>query len=44
MLAMPSPSPGAGGESPIMTWGRVDGTPVVLSRPDTYQVSYRKNY
>lgn len=31
----PSPAPGAGGESPFMTWGEIDGTPLRLDREDT---------
>jgi len=38
MMTMPSPSPQRMDESPLMTWGRVDSTPMILSRPATYQI------
>lgn len=30
----PSPMPGGGGESPLMTWGLVGGTPLILDPPE----------
>ncbi len=35
MLATPSFTPGAGGESPFMTWGDIAGTPLRLDAEDT---------
>lgn len=34
-VATPSPSPGAGGASPFMTWGEIEGTPFRLDGGDT---------
>jgi Nuclear protein Es2 len=31
----PSPMPGAGGESPLMTWGVLGGTPLILDPPES---------
>ena len=31
----PSPMPGGNGESPMMTWGVIDGTPLILDPPES---------
>ncbi|XP_067941231.1 splicing factor ESS-2 homolog [Watersipora subatra] len=33
-VATPAPEPGAHGESPIMTWGEIEGTPFLLDASD----------
>lgn len=35
----PSPMPGAGGESPMMTWGILGGTPLILDPPESINES-----
>ena len=35
----PSPMPGAGGESPLMTWGILGGTPLILDPPESINES-----
>eukprot|EP00002_Diphylleia_rotans_P013280 TRINITY_DN2594_c0_g1_i2.p1 TRINITY_DN2594_c0_g1~~TRINITY_DN2594_c0_g1_i2.p1 ORF type:complete len:457 (-),score=110.67 TRINITY_DN2594_c0_g1_i2:171-1541(-) len=30
LVATPSPMPGSGGESPFMTWGQIESTPLIL--------------
>ena len=37
-VATPSFTPGAGGESPLMTWGEIDGTPLRLDADDDIHV------
>ena len=37
-VATPSFTPGAGGESPLMTWGQIDGTPLRLDADDDIHV------
>ncbi|KAK9839594.1 hypothetical protein WJX84_012037 [Apatococcus fuscideae] len=37
-VATPSFTPGAGGESPLMTWGDIDGTPLRLDADDDIHV------
>jgi protein DGCR14 len=33
LVRTPSPAPGRGGETPIMTWGEIEGTPCRLDTP-----------
>jgi len=41
-LRTPSPAPGSGGESPMMTWGDIIGTPLRLEEDDAEQSAKAK--
>lgn len=38
VLSMPSPSPNSSGQTPMMTWGEVEGTPLILSKPKGFKM------